>query len=165
MQIVENKGFVEATKMTDLKILIAFISCVLGAASHFYPIPFPQNKLLIAFCIVGYMICTTLYYLIERKYEKDAFFIAKDHKVSITYKTNIQLNSLKAAKEVRFCSVIEPNDHHYNFKIERVMKNGETISYDLQYPVNEFYDSLGYLHRYKVKSMFDDHLAKFISKK
>ncbi len=52
-----------------MKIFIAAVACVLGAVSHFYPIPFPQNKPLLAGCVVGYIICASLYYLIEKRYE------------------------------------------------------------------------------------------------
>ena len=67
---------------TDLKILVGLIACVLGVISHFYPIPFPKNKLILVGCIIGYVICAVLYYLIETRMEKDAFFITKDHTVS-----------------------------------------------------------------------------------
>ena len=64
-----------------MKIVVALICCVLGAVSHFYPIPFPKNKHILLGCVVGYVICATLYYLIERNLEKDAFFIASSHTV------------------------------------------------------------------------------------
>jgi len=55
---------------------------VLGAVSHFYPIPFPKNKPLLAACVIGYLICTTIYYFIEKYLEKESFFISSEHKVS-----------------------------------------------------------------------------------
>ena len=57
--IKETKKFVEDNKYIDMKIIIGLICSVLGAISHFYPIPFPQNKILIGYCIVGYAICAT----------------------------------------------------------------------------------------------------------
>ncbi len=77
-----DKDFMEDNRYTDLKIFIAAIACVLGAVSHFYPIPFPKNKPLLACCVVGYIICTTIYHLIEKKYEGDAFYIAKANGIS-----------------------------------------------------------------------------------
>jgi len=86
--LIEQKGFKENNKSTDLKIVVAFIAVVLGVTSHFYPIPFPKNKTLLIGCVVGYIICAALYYLIESKLEKDAFFISSDHSI----------NSIKAFK-------------------------------------------------------------------
>lgn len=80
---MEKDEYQESKTGTDLKILVGFIACCLGVTSHYYPLPFPQNKMLLVGCIVGYMICATLYYLIEYKIEKDSFFIAKSSKVSI----------------------------------------------------------------------------------
>jgi len=56
--------FSSIKRRASLRILIAQMACWLGAVSHFYPIPFPKNKLLLAGCVVGYVICATLYYLI-----------------------------------------------------------------------------------------------------
>jgi len=64
-----------------LKILIAFIACALGAVSHFYPIPFPQNKYLLMACVAGYAICASLYYLIERNLEGDHFYVSSSHSI------------------------------------------------------------------------------------
>ena len=74
----------EDNKYTDLKILLGFISSVIGVVSHFYPIPFPLNQVLLACCIAGYAVCAGLYYLIENKCERDAFFICKAHHVNKT---------------------------------------------------------------------------------
>ena len=66
-----------------MKILVALVACILGAVSHFYPIPFPKNRLLLVGCVFGYMVCATLYYLIEKYAEKESFFISHSHKVSV----------------------------------------------------------------------------------
>ncbi len=79
---MESKGFTEDNKYTDLKILVALISCGLGALSHFYDLPFPKNKPLLIGCIIGYLICTGLYYFIERRLEGDAFYLSGGHKIN-----------------------------------------------------------------------------------
>ena len=81
IQLLEDKGFKEDNKYTDLKILVALIACVLGVVSHFYPIPFPLNKTLLIGCVIGYIICASLYYYIENKLEGDAFYIARSHEI------------------------------------------------------------------------------------
>ena len=55
-QALEKKGFSESHKYINIKILLAFIGVSFGVASHFYPIPFPQNIPLLILCIVGYVL-------------------------------------------------------------------------------------------------------------
>ena len=78
---MEDKKFVESNSYTDMKILLGFISCVLGVLSHFYFVPFPQSKYALIGCVIGYSICASLYYYIDNYLQKDAFFISKSHSV------------------------------------------------------------------------------------
>ena len=105
---LDKKSFKEDNLATDIKIAIGLVSTVIAIVSHFYPIPFPKNKPLIYLCISGYILCVIVYYLVEHYLEKDAFFIAKDHKV----------NALKEAKKIRFCSTIDLLDPVYKFSIQ-----------------------------------------------
>ena len=153
-----DKGFKEDNRYTDLKIFIAAIACVLGAISHFYPIPFPKNKPLLACCVLGYIICATIYYLIEKKYEGDAFYIAKANGIS----------KLKDYQKVRFSSDLDTTSKDkeciYKLKIEGIHNtNGSKIEVTREISATTFYDEGGYLHRYKVREMFEEILAKFIN--
>ena len=110
LQMLEEKGFTEDNKYTDLKILVALIACCLGAVSHFYPTPFPQNKPILIGCVIGYVICATAYYFIERKLEGDAFYLAGGHKI----------NALKEYQKVKFSSDLDTSkkqEAHYVIKI------------------------------------------------
>lgn len=49
----------------------------------------------------------------------------------------------------------------YTLKIESQDKGKVEISQ--AYPVTMFYDEFGYLHRYKVKEVFEEAMAKFIN--
>ena len=150
-----DKGFKEDNRYTDLKIFVAAVACILGVVSHFYPIPFPQNKPLLAGCVVGYIICAIVYYLIEKKYEGEAFYIAKAHSIS----------KLKDYQRVRFSSDLDTSgDCKYKFKIEAGNEStGNKIEVTKEISVTQFYDEGGYLHRYKVKEMFDETITKFIN--
>ena len=150
-----DKGFKEDNRYTDLKIFVAAISCILGAVSHFYPIPFPSNKPLLAGCVLGYIVCATLYYLIEKKFEGDAFYISKANAIT----------KLKDYQTVRFSSDLDTTgDCKYKFKIEASHQStGGKIEVGKECSVTQFYDEGGYLHRYKVKEMFDETITKFIN--
>jgi hypothetical protein len=151
-----DKGFKEDNRYTDMKIFIAAVACVLGAVSHFYPIPFPQNKPLLAGCVVGYIICASLYYLIEKRYEGEAFYIARANGIS----------KMKDYQRVRFSSDLDTSDKDckYKLKVEGIHNTtGTKIEVNKEVAVTTFYDEGGYLHRYKVKEMFDETLNKLIN--
>jgi hypothetical protein len=137
-----------------LKILVALIACCLGAISHFYPIPFPQNKPLLAGCVLGYVICATLYYLIERRLEGDAFYLSGKH----------NMDSLKVYQKVRFSSDIDTSKKQeawYVIKVQaRTENNDKKIEVEKRYDLSTLYDEGGYLHRYKVKEAVEEVLKK-----
>jgi hypothetical protein len=125
--------------------------------SHFYPTPFPKNKLLLAGCVVGYLICATLYYLIERRLEGDAFFLAGGH----------NLNALKEYQKVRFSSDLDSKrkqEAWYVIKVQaRSDSRGKSIEVEKRFDITTFYDEGGYLHRYRVKEALEEVLQKVIS--
>jgi hypothetical protein len=155
--MLEEKGFTEDNKYTDLKILVALVACCLGAVSHFYPTPFPQNKPLLIGCVIGYVICATLYYMIERRLEGDSFYIAGGHKI----------NALKEYQKVRFSSDLDTTKKQeawYIFKVSaRSESKGKTLEVEKRFDITTFYDEAGYLHRYKVKERLEEVIQKLIS--
>ena len=129
---------------------------MLGAVSHFYPIPFPNNKPLLAGCVLGYVVCASLYYLIEKRYEGEAFYIARSNSIS----------KMKEYQRVRFSSDLDTTDKDckYQIKVEGIHNTtGAKIEVNKEIAVTAFYDEGGYLHRYKVKEMFDETLTKLIN--
>ena len=125
--------------------------------SHFYPMPFTKNKLLLAGCVLGYLICATLYYLIERRLEGDAFFLAGGH----------NLNALKEYQKVRFSSDLDSTrkqEAWYVIKVQaRSDSKGKSIEVEKRFDITTFYDEGGYLHRYRVKEALEEVLQKVIS--
>jgi len=78
----------------------------------------------------------------------------------------LQLQALKDFKVLRFCSTLEKDDDKYQFKIQGTNKvNGKEAEYEKKVSVANFYDSKGYLHRYKVKEFLDESISQFIKKR
>ena len=85
--ILEEKSFVEDTKITDMKIVIGTIQVAITAAVHMYgyedkDVFFDDKKPYIVINIVVYALLMMAYYYIEWFVIKDQFFITKEHKVS-----------------------------------------------------------------------------------
>ena len=147
----EDKGFHEDNKFTDAKILVALVACTLGVVSHFYPIPFPQNKPLLIGCVVGYAICASLYYLIEKKWQGETFYVSRDHGV----------NALKEFPSLTFASDLE--NAKYTLKVTGVSAKAQRINYSRVIDLTTLVDECGYLHLYKVKEVLEETLQKVIN--
>lgn len=133
---------------------------MLGAVSHFYPIPFPQSKTLLLGCVAGYIVCATVYYLIERNLEGDAFYVSKTHNI----------NALKDFPRIRFFSDLDTHSAEKEATVEYTLKiqsesqaKGQKIDVERKFKVTTFFDEFGHLHRYKVKEAFEETLQKFIN--
>ena len=132
---------------------MALIACILGAVSHFYPIPFPKNKPLLALCVAGYLVCAVAYYYIERYLEGEAFYLTKANSVS----------KLKDFQCLRFVSELDnssnPGECFYKLKVSAEgtgNQKGQKMEVERSYKVTEVYDEGGYMHRQRVKEMFEE---------
>lgn len=109
--------------------------------------------------MLGYVICASLYYYIERKFEGDAFYISAAHGI----------NTLKDFQKVRFSSELDTSkkvgtcDYLIHIVSEDKGSN-KSINVEKRVSVTDFYDEKGYLHRYKVREFFDDLMKAFINK-
>jgi len=148
----EEKGFTEDNRTTDLKILVAFVACVLGVVSHFYPIPFPQNKPLLIGCVVGYGICASLYYLIEKRVQGNAFYESSGHGV----------NALKDFPKIRFESDLDAAVYKLKLTAKSETK-AQKIQFARDIDLTKLVDECGYLHEYRVKEVLEETLQKFIN--
>ena len=86
--ILEEKGFVEDTKVTDMKIMIGIIQVAVTVGVHFYrqddkDFTFGDRKPMLVANIVIYSLLMMAYYYIDWFIIKDNFFISKKHDVSI----------------------------------------------------------------------------------
>ncbi|CDW82637.1 microsomal signal peptidase subunit [Stylonychia lemnae] len=158
VNILETKQFKELNSHTDFKILLGLISCVLGVLSHFYFLPFTQNKHNLLGCVAGYVICTVIYYYIEKYLQKDSFFISMEHKI----------NALKTFPRIVFTSQFNPDiDYNYTLKLESTDEKAknQSISHEHKLAITKFYDQYGYLHKYIVRDFLDEALNALIKKK
>ena len=147
----EEKGFQEDNKFTDAKILVALVACILGVVSHFYPIPFPQNKPLLIGCVLGYGICASLYYLIEKKWQGETFYVSRDHAIK----------ALKDFPSLTFGSDLE--DAKYTLKVSGISAKAQSINFSRVIDLTTLIDECGYLHLYKVKEVFEETLQTVIN--
>lgn len=127
--------------------------------SHFYPIPFPQNKYLLMACVAGYVLCATVYYLIERNLEGDHFYVSSTH----------SMTSLKDFPRISLSSELDtatkPGEASYTLHLTGQSSRQATRGFkvDKKASVTDFVDEKGYVHRYKVREYFEECVKAVIN--
>lgn len=64
------------------KLFLMFISCVFALIAQFYPMPFPQSRLLLAVCCGAYFILSSILQFIVTFVDKDTILYIKRKEVS-----------------------------------------------------------------------------------
>eukprot|EP00735_Rhodelphis_limneticus_P008072 TRINITY_DN20847_c0_g1::TRINITY_DN20847_c0_g1_i1::g.12424::m.12424 TRINITY_DN20847_c0_g1::TRINITY_DN20847_c0_g1_i1::g.12424 ORF type:complete len:178 (+),score=38.86,sp/Q55E35/SPCS2_DICDI/34.13/4e-30,SPC25/PF06703.6/1.5e-29,Polysacc_synt/PF01943.12/0.028 TRINITY_DN20847_c0_g1_i1:57-590(+) len=75
--VTEELTYPENTKIMDTKILVGTIAILIALVAHFYPLPWPDNRILLGICAVVYFMCSGLLQFIVSFVEKDFFFTVK----------------------------------------------------------------------------------------
>jgi len=75
--VLEETPLKENHRLVDFKLIIMFFSCVAGCIAQFYPLPFPDNRLLLAACVVVYFLLSAVYQYYTWYIEKDYIFLSK----------------------------------------------------------------------------------------
>eukprot|EP01121_Diplochlamys_sp_Union-15-3_P020669 TRINITY_DN8114_c0_g1_i2.p1 TRINITY_DN8114_c0_g1~~TRINITY_DN8114_c0_g1_i2.p1 ORF type:complete len:184 (-),score=27.22 TRINITY_DN8114_c0_g1_i2:14-544(-) len=74
VKILTDSGYKEDTSLSNVKIVLGLISCGVAALSHYYPVPFPNNQLVLLVCVISYSICSLILQYIASYKEKDIFY-------------------------------------------------------------------------------------------
>lgn len=54
VQFLVDQDYVEDHSLSNFRLAVGFIACLFGCLGQFYPLPFPDNKYLLAVCVVGF---------------------------------------------------------------------------------------------------------------
>ena len=102
VQAFEDQGFPEDHRLSNLKLALGFIACVLALVAQFWPnpfkpTPFPESRPLLLVCCVTYFAISFGLQAITSLYEKDAILFTlepsqtspwwsamKDHRVKVS---------------------------------------------------------------------------------
>jgi signal peptidase complex subunit 2 len=76
-QYFTNEGYEVDNSVLNLKMLLGFICCILGAISHYSPPPYPQNVPILIGCVVSYYIISGIMQYMQSYVEKDIILWTK----------------------------------------------------------------------------------------
>lgn len=81
MAAVVDAGFEANYSWENFKLFLMFLSCVFAMLAQFYPMPFPDSRLLLAVCCGLYFIISTVLQYIVVFVDKDTIMFTKGNSV------------------------------------------------------------------------------------
>lgn len=81
MAAVVDAGFEANYSWENFKLFLMFLSCVFAMLAQFYPMPFPDSRLLLAVCCGLYFIISTVLQCIVVFIDKDTIMFTKGNSV------------------------------------------------------------------------------------
>lgn len=81
MAAVVDAGFEANYSWENFKLFLMFLSCVFAMLAQFYPMPFPDSRLLLAVCCGLYFIISTVLQCIVVFVDKDTIMFTKGNSV------------------------------------------------------------------------------------
>lgn len=81
MEAVKKYGYDINYRAENIKLFIMFISCVFALVAQFYPLTFPDSRMLLGICCAAYFILSTILQFIVTFIDKDSIIISQPHKV------------------------------------------------------------------------------------
>jgi Microsomal signal peptidase 25 kDa subunit (SPC25) len=78
----EAPELVEDTRLVYGKMIIMLLSVACGAIAQFYPLPFPQNRLILILCSISYFILSGVLQYIVIFVEKESIYRCKSTKTT-----------------------------------------------------------------------------------
>jgi len=85
MDAVMAAGFAVNYSWENFKLFLMFLSCVFAMIAQFYPMPFPDSRLLLAVCCGFYFIISTILQYIVVFIDKDTIMFTTKCEVRLSY--------------------------------------------------------------------------------
>jgi hypothetical protein len=117
--------------LSDFKLVLGAISCVLAVVSHFYPLPFPLNLPLLVACSVSYFALSAVLQYIASYVERDSIY------------SSSLADARKPALRVR--TQLGKYEHEYRLVIESRVKAHQRV--ELKQSIAAWFDAHGVFNR------------------
>jgi hypothetical protein len=82
MAAVVDAGYQADYTWDNFKLFLMFLSCVFAMVAQFYPMPFPDSRILLAVCCAFYFILSSVLQFIVVFIDKDTIMFTSPNKVS-----------------------------------------------------------------------------------
>lgn len=89
MAAIVDAGYEANYSWDNFKLFLMFISCVFAMTAQFYPLPFPDSRLLLAVCCGLYFVISTVLQFIVVFVDKDTIMLTKANKVCCIHSSGL----------------------------------------------------------------------------
>jgi hypothetical protein len=149
---VVAEGHIEDTSISNVKLMIGAACIVLAVTSQFWPIPFPQNKMVLQLCLSIYLLLTVLSQVYLYIKEKDAIFVSQNtHPYRAGYSPVVASSSMGRLSPLYSVTLTHKHD------TQRVHR--------LESPVSEWFHEDGLFNRDRFVQQMRNLLDEFESSK
>lgn len=158
VQFLEQRGYAEATLVSNVKMIAGLIAVAAAFYSHFNGREFPENRELVMACVAVYAVSVTLISAISYAYEGDAFYSAYLSDVA-ELMAGRQDDALAPKVWVQ-STLSEKGSSTYTLTIRQCVRKNKELSAVLKKPYEQYFDEEGSL----VLEELQQDLARLIAK-
>ena len=90
MAAIVDAGYEPNYTWDNFKLFLMFLSCVFAAVAQFYPLPFPESRILLIVCCSIYFIISSVLQLIIAFVDKDTIMFVKPRKDVVDHEMRIR---------------------------------------------------------------------------
>jgi len=143
---------------SNLKLAIGFLACLVGIAAYVYPIPFPENKQFLKWCVILYFAFSSLIQAISTVFFRDVIFVT-------------QAKPYPSAKDVfyvRVTSKLPRYETKYSLTFTAIL-NDKPEAFERSFDIQDYFDAEGYFYEkrygFEVENFVRDTLKNASKKK
>jgi signal peptidase complex subunit 2 len=92
MAAITEAGYDANYSWDNFKLLLMFLSCVFAMVAQFYPMPFPDSRILLAVCCALYFIISTVLQAVVVFIDKDTIMFLKAKNGVVDHEMRIRTN-------------------------------------------------------------------------
>eukprot|EP00727_Mastigamoeba_balamuthi_P009888 m51a1_g5521 putative microsomal signal peptidase subunit (179) ;mRNA; r:419259-420158 len=140
-------NFTEYNFWNDWRIFWGGLSCIVMILSHFYPMPWPQNKPLLVACVAIYAVASVVLHFTMTRYVKDSFLWTK---------------GVKGAPALVLSSRMDKYGDMMTLVAE--LQSDDRVRSVLTMSITEWFDGNGVLHQPALNQAVDRLLANLRKK-
>eukprot|EP00954_Amorphochlora_amoebiformis_P013245 1040399-Amorphochlora_amoeboformis.AAC.2 len=80
VQAMRKEKYEEDHTHSNLKLFLGFLACLVGVSAYIYPVPFPENRQFLKWCVILYFAFSSLIQAITFVFYRDVVFVSTPKK-------------------------------------------------------------------------------------
>jgi len=146
--VVVQKSYTEDLWLSNVKLALSFVSCLLALVAQFFPAPFPDNYYVLVVCCSLYFLCSGILQFIAMTFEQNIILQA----------TSSETHGLRSSIQIR--SKLPRYESDYTLSIGVRGTDQHRVSFTKS--VGAFFDSTGVFVENRFRAELDRALSQFL---